>query len=120
MVVDCRIDKRRKDTLTNKKGMLQYKVKYTNSPDWNASPAWQDYTDLWGAEEAVEDFHRLYPDKPPPHELYRDLALYLNLVAAYSLGRDDVEVVSVLDSSWTWEGGTTQDVCLKQKQGPEG
>ncbi|KAG9381480.1 CHROMO domain containing protein [Pyrenophora tritici-repentis] len=64
MVVDCRIDKRRKDTLTNKKGMLQYKVKYTNSPDWNASPAWQDYTDLWGAEEAVEDFHRLYPDKP--------------------------------------------------------
>ncbi|KAG9380537.1 hypothetical protein A1F94_009432 [Pyrenophora tritici-repentis] len=26
MVVDCRIDKRRKDTLTNKKGMLQYKL----------------------------------------------------------------------------------------------
>ncbi|KAA8621176.1 gag-asp-proteas multi-domain protein [Pyrenophora tritici-repentis] len=134
MVVDCRIDKRRKDTLTNKKGMLQYKVKYTNSPDWNASPAWQDYTDLWGAEEAVEDFHRLYPDKPPPHELYRDLALYLNLVAAYSLGRDDVEVVSVLDScelalspshSLMAQLGPGKVAQLrtsvsKQKQGPEG
>ncbi|KAI1511087.1 rve multi-domain protein [Pyrenophora tritici-repentis] len=134
MVVDCRIDKRRKDTLTNKKGMLQYKVKYTNSPDWNASPAWQDYTDLWGAEEAVEDFHRLYPDKPPPHELYRDLALYLNLVAAYSLGRDDVEVASVLDScelalspshSLMAQLGPGKVAQLrtsvsKQKQGPEG
>ncbi|KAI2475072.1 CHROMO domain containing protein [Pyrenophora tritici-repentis] len=134
MVVDCRIDKRRKDTLTNKKGMLQYKVKYTNSPDWNASPAWQDYTDLWGAEEAVEDFHRLYPDKPPPHELYRDLALYLNLVAAYLLGRDDVEVVSVLDScelapspshspmAQLGPGKVAQlrTSVSKQKQGPEG
>ncbi|KAI1506860.1 hypothetical protein Ptr86124_014198, partial [Pyrenophora tritici-repentis] len=124
MVVDCRIDKRRKDTLTTRKACS----------NWNASPAWQDYTDLWGAEEAVEDFHRLYPDKPPPHELYRDLALYLNLVAAYSLGRDDVEVVSVLDScelalspshSLMAQLGPGKVAQLrtsvsKQKQGPEG
>jgi hypothetical protein len=84
-VVDCRIDKRRKDPLTGDKGMQQYKVKYTNSPDWNSNPAWQDYTDLWGAEEAIDDFHVAHPDKPPPHRLYRDLALYLDAVSAYVL-----------------------------------
>jgi hypothetical protein len=53
-VVDCCIDRHRKDVLTDKKGMQQYKLKYTNSPDWNAAPVWQDYTVLWGAEEAVD------------------------------------------------------------------
>jgi hypothetical protein len=85
-VVDCRIDRRRKDVLTDKKGMQQYKVKYTNSPDWNSAPAWQDYTDLWGAEEAVDLFHQRSPDKPPPHKLYRDLALYLDSIVIYALG----------------------------------
>lgn len=65
--------------------MLQYKVKYTNSLDWNASPAWQPYTDMWGAEEAVAEYHRKHPRAPPAHELYRNLALYLDAVAFYNL-----------------------------------
>lgn len=37
-ILDCRINRRNKDTLTNKMGLLQYKVAYVNSDDWNASP----------------------------------------------------------------------------------
>jgi hypothetical protein len=75
-IADCRIDKRKKDKLTGEKGLLEYKVKYTNSDDWNASPRWQPYTDLIGCERAVEEFHHDNPDKPGPHRLYRSLAEY--------------------------------------------
>jgi hypothetical protein len=57
-IEDCRLEKRMKDPLTEDKDMMQYKVKYTNSPNWNATPAWQPYTDMWGAEEAIATYHK--------------------------------------------------------------
>jgi hypothetical protein len=36
-IIDCCINKRCKDPLTNLKGMQQYKVHYTSLPDWNTS-----------------------------------------------------------------------------------
>ena len=56
-IVNYRINKCIKDPLTSKKGMQQYKVKYTNLPNQNAALVQQPYTDLQGAEEAVYNYY---------------------------------------------------------------
>ena len=39
-VINSKINNRRKDPLTNKKGCLIYKILYPNSDIWNARPLW--------------------------------------------------------------------------------
>lgn len=75
-IADSRIHRGMKDPITGQKGLLQYKVLYKSSPDWNANPAWQPYHDLFGEEEAVQDFHNSNPKKPGPHPQFRELADY--------------------------------------------
>jgi hypothetical protein len=102
-VVDSRFDRRMKDPLTGTKDMLQYKVRYTDSPKWNANPLWQPYTDMLGCEKAIEDFHNDNPKKHGPHELYRDLALYKDLMVAHieSLSHEPLDQAPTLTTLLT-------------------
>ena len=40
-ILDSRIDKRKKDLVSSKKGWLIYKIKFTGQDEWNADPDWQ-------------------------------------------------------------------------------
>ena len=70
-VVDSRIDNRRRDPLTAKKGCLMYKIRYTGYDSDNASPPWQIWTEAAGCPDLVADFHHTHPEKPGPHESFK-------------------------------------------------
>lgn len=43
---------------------LQYKATYKDSPEWNARPRWQPWTDFEHAPQAILDFHAENPSAP--------------------------------------------------------
>ena len=66
-ILDSRIDKRRNDPLTGKKGCLVYKVKYKG---YEGVWIWQPFTDIAGCLDLVADYHHKYADKPGPHQSF--------------------------------------------------
>ena len=85
-VTDSRIDGRRVDPYSGKKGCLVYKFKWTGHTD----PAkWEPYWNAAGCPDLVADFHHAYPDKPGPHESFITPEDWEPLIAmlTYSLDR---------------------------------
>lgn len=68
-ILDSRIDKRRNDPLTGKRGCLMYKIRYTGYDE--DRPDWEPYQNTAGCPALVADYHHLYPDKPGPHQSFR-------------------------------------------------
>jgi hypothetical protein len=71
-VVDAKIDRRRLDPHTGKKGCLMYKAKFVrDDTGWNDNPKWQLCRELANAADAVAVFHDRYQVKPGPDELFQ-------------------------------------------------
>ena len=73
-IVDCRKTKRYG---------IQYKATYIgNWEEWNASPAWQPWTDFVNAKNKISEFHRRHHEKPkaPPELTDNDGNLVENRV----------------------------------------
>jgi hypothetical protein len=68
-ILDSRVDRRRKDPLSGKKGCLQYQIKYRGYDD---KPDWQIWTDALGSYKLVQDFHDRFPNKPGPHPTFKN------------------------------------------------
>ena len=68
-VLDSRVDRRKNDPLTGKRGCLMYKVRYTGYDE--ERPGWEPYENMAGCPALVADFHHRYPEKPGPHESFR-------------------------------------------------
>lgn len=64
-ILDAKMDLRRKDTLTGKKGMLRYLVKWVGYD----KPDWEDYTNVSGCAELLSQFHERRPDIAMPAAL---------------------------------------------------
>ena len=71
-ILDSKMDKRRKDPLTGKKGCLMYKIRYSGYDSYNTTPEWQVWSDAAGSPDLVADFHHKHGDeKPGPHESFK-------------------------------------------------
>ena len=68
-ILDSKIDRRRNDPLTGRKGCLMYKIRYTGYED--DRPEWEPYPNTAGCPALVADYHHQYPDKPGPHQSFR-------------------------------------------------
>ena len=68
-ILDSKIDGRRKDPLTGRRGCLVYKFKWTGYPD--DVPKWEPYTHAAGCPDLVADFHHANPEKEGPHESFQ-------------------------------------------------
>ncbi len=68
-VIDSHIDKRKKDPMTQEKGLLEYKFKWTGHK--NDVPVWEPYWNAAGCPDLVADFHHSQPDKPGPHQSFQ-------------------------------------------------
>jgi hypothetical protein len=64
-ILDAKVDRRRKDTQTGKKGVLRYLVKWTG---WD-KPDWLDYTDVTGCSELLTKYHERHPEVEMPPSL---------------------------------------------------
>lgn len=67
-VIDFRINHRRIDPYTEKKGCLMYKFKWISYDD---PTKWQPYWNAAGYPDLVTDFHHVYPDKTGPHPSFK-------------------------------------------------
>lgn len=77
-IVDHRLNKARKDPITGKKGLLQYKATYVGYTD---PPEWQPYHDFEGSEDAIDEYHERNKKRPLKHEKYRELRQFRDLFA---------------------------------------
>ncbi|KAI2476324.1 Chromo domain containing protein [Pyrenophora tritici-repentis] len=66
-VLDSRINKQLRDPALNKKGLLQYQVRWADYPDGPDNPSWEPYMNLVDSADLVTEFHRRRPTKPGPH-----------------------------------------------------
>ena len=78
-ILDSRMDKRRNDPITEHKGCLMYKIKYTGYED--EIPRWQIFTDTAECPDLVADFHHRYPKKAGPHESFKKPENWVPLLA---------------------------------------
>lgn len=79
-ILDSKIDGRKKDPVTNQKGCLMYKIKYTG-PEAHDNPSWQPFTNAAGSADLIADFHHAYPDKSGPHSSFRKPSEWSPLLA---------------------------------------
>lgn len=70
-ILDSKIDGRRKDPVTNEKGCLLYKIKWTGYKDDKDGITWEDFTSAAGCADLVADFHHSQPEKPGPHRSFK-------------------------------------------------
>lgn len=64
-ILDSKLDKRMKNPCTDKRGLLQYLVKWEGYD----KPDWQPYFNVMeGSKEALKEFHERQPNKPGPYE----------------------------------------------------
>ncbi len=87
-ILDSRIDKRRKDPVSGKRGCLMYKIKFTSRNEWNANTDWQVFTDTAGCQDIVPDFHHKNKEKPGPHPSFQtqeDLEPVLDMLSCESI-----------------------------------
>ena len=68
-VIDSKMDGRRKDPFTEKKGCLMYKFKWTGHQ--SDVPKWEPYWHAAGCPDLVADFHHAHPDKSGPHQTFK-------------------------------------------------
>ena len=61
-ILDFRIDNRRKNPVTEKKGYLMYKIKYIDYNDDNDPPIWQVFIDVVDCLDLITDFHHKNSD----------------------------------------------------------
>jgi hypothetical protein len=76
-IEDCRINNSLTDPHKrgrNKKGLLQYKVRWSNYPEGPDNPTWEPYMNLVDSSEAVYEYHQSHPDKPSIHDKFKSLA----------------------------------------------
>ena len=67
-VVDSRIDLRRVDPMTGKKGCLVYRFKWTG---YSSPGKWEPYWNRAGCPDLIADFHHANPGKEGPHESFK-------------------------------------------------
>ncbi len=70
-ILDSRIDKRRKDLVSGKRGCLMYKIKFMDRDEWNAKSDWQVWRDTAGGQDIVADFHHKNKEKPGPYPSFQ-------------------------------------------------
>ncbi|CAA9957706.1 Asp-protease-2 multi-domain protein [Pyrenophora teres f. maculata] len=73
-VLDSRINKQFRDPELNRKGLLQYKVRWADYPEGPDNPSWEPYMNLVGSADLVIEYHRQKPAKPGPHRKFNTLA----------------------------------------------
>ena len=66
-VINSRIDNRRIDPATDKRGCLMYKFRWTR---YNDLPKWEPYWNAAGCPDLVADFHHFHPEKDGPHSTF--------------------------------------------------
>lgn len=64
-ILDAKVDRRRVDRLTGKRGMVSYLLKWKGYDQ----PDWEDYTNVTGCTELLRDFHERRPDVAMPASL---------------------------------------------------
>lgn len=80
-VLKSRIDRHEPDPGNrDRKGLLQYYVKWSNYPVGPDNPSWEPYMNLVGSADLVATFHRLHPKSPGPHKNFATLTEKQNLV----------------------------------------
>lgn len=92
-ILDSKIDGRKKDPVTEEKGCLMYKIKYSG-PEAHDNPSWQPFTDAAGSADLVADFHHKYPHKDGPHSSFRRPSEWTPLLALLIHSCDDPESAS--------------------------
>ena len=70
-ILDFKIDKRRKDSVTGEKECLMYKIKYSGYDNDEDSSIFQIYTDAADCPDLVVDFHYRYPNYVDPHASFK-------------------------------------------------
>ena len=87
-ILDSRIDKRRKDLISRKRGCLMYKIKFMGRDEWNPNPDWLVWTDTAGCQDIVADFHHKNKENPGPHPGFQTLEnwkLVLDMLSCKSI-----------------------------------
>ena len=70
-ILDSKIDKRRKDSITGEKEYLMYKIKYSEYNDDEDSSIFQIYTDAVDCSDLIVDFHHRYSNHVDFHALFK-------------------------------------------------
>lgn len=73
-VLDSRLNKQLRDpNLNDRKGLLQYKVRWQDYPEGPDNPSWEPYMNLVDSADLVAEFHRQRHSKPGPHVKFSTL-----------------------------------------------
>ena len=73
-ILDFKLYKKKLNSITREKKLLQYRIKFTEWNTYNQTFKWKNFDKLKNARDAVADFHHRYFDKFESHSIYQRFA----------------------------------------------